>query len=121
MELVGDEVVKTPARGWQSSLKNCQLYNQRMKYTITYIRYLDSCLRNDEFSVNHNFKPVMFEAVGFLIKEDAESVSLARELNEIDKEKNARGTITIPKVVIKERYTLERNKTKESSSPSPSR
>jgi len=102
-------------------LKEKRIKRLSIKYTITYIKCLDNCLRNDEFSVNHNFKPVMFEAVGFLIKEDAESVSLARELNEIDKEKNARGTITIPKVVIKERYTLERNKTKESSSPSPSR
>ena len=51
---------------------------------------------------------MIFEAVGFLVKEDDESVTLARELNEIDGEKNTRGAITIPKVAIQVRYEFER-------------
>jgi hypothetical protein len=78
-----------------------------MKYTIAKIKYLDSCLRNEEFPVKHNFKTVIFEAVGFLIKEDADSVSLARELNEIDGEENVRGTITIPKITILSRKIVK--------------
>jgi len=88
-------------------LKEKRIKRLSIKYTITYIKCLDNCLRNDEFSVNHNFKPVMFEAVGFLIKEDAESVSLARELNEVDGEENVRGTITIPKITILSRKVVK--------------
>jgi len=75
---------------------------------VTYIKYLDSCLRDGEKPINHNFQPVVFEAVGFLVKEDDDAVTLARELNEIDGEENTRGTITIPKIAIQERYVFER-------------
>lgn len=74
---------------------------------INYIKYIDSCLGDTERPVKTGFfECVYFEAVGYLIKEDKISVTLAREIVNIDGEERARGSITIPKVAIVSRKVV---------------
>ena len=73
-----------------------------MKNSTIYIKYLDSVVYDGELPEDHDYKLVIFEAVGFLIKEDKEAVYLSREINTTHGNKR-RAVIGIPKIAILER------------------
>lgn len=74
---------------------------------MIYIKYLDSVVYGDnEFTEDHDYKLVVFEAVGFLIKEDEQAIYLSREINSSHGNKR-RGIIGIPKVAILERREIK--------------
>jgi len=76
-----------------------------MRNSIIYIKYLDSVVYEGEFSEDHNYKLVVFDAIGFLIKEDKEAVYISREVNTTHGNKR-RAVIGIPKVAILERKKI---------------
>lgn len=78
-----------------------------MKHNVIYIKYIDSAVYNQEDRIDRDYKPIEFEAVGFLLKEDEVAVVLAREVRH-DTEHNARAVLVIPKVAILERKVLEK-------------
>ncbi len=77
-----------------------------MKNSIIYIKYLDSVFYDGELSEDHEYKLVVFEAVGFLIKEDAEAVYISREINTTHGNKR-RAVIGIPKIAIKKMEVID--------------
>lgn len=84
-----------------------------MKNSIVYIKYLDSVVYGDgEFPEGHDYKLVIFDAVGFLIREDQEAIYLSREVNTTHGNKR-RAVIGIPKVVILERKDMISDKSVE--------
>lgn len=72
---------------------------------IIYIQYLDSVVYDGELPLDHDFKLVVFDAVGFLIREDEEAVYLSREVNTNHGNKR-RAIIGIPKVAILKRKNM---------------
>jgi hypothetical protein len=81
-----------------------------MRNSIIYIKYLDSVVYGDgEFDESHDYRLVIFEAVGFLIKEDKEAIYLSREVNSTHGNKR-RAVIGIPKCAILERKNIVKGK-----------
>lgn len=74
---------------------------------IIYIKYLDSVVYNEgEYTEDHDFKLVEFDAVGFLIRETKDAVYLSREVNTTFENKR-RSIIGIPKIAILKRKVLK--------------
>lgn len=59
-----------------------------------------------EYTEDHEFKLVEFDAVGFLIKEDDKAVYISREVNTTFLNKR-RAVLGIPKIAILERKNLK--------------
>lgn len=76
-----------------------------MENSIIYIQYLDSVVYDGEFNEDHDYKLVVFDAVGFLIKEDDQAIYLSREINTTHDNKR-RAVIGIPKIAILKRKKL---------------
>lgn len=77
-----------------------------MSKPIIYIKYLDSVFYDGELTEDHDYKLVIFDAVGFLIREDEEAVYISREVNTTHGNKR-RAVIGIPKVAILERKVVK--------------
>lgn len=77
-----------------------------MKNSIIYIKYLDSVFYDAELPEDHEYKLVVFDAVGFLIREDGEAVYISREINTTHGNKR-RAVIGIPKIAILERKDIK--------------
>lgn len=66
------------------------------------IKWLDSNIYNEQGSINDDLKIATIESVGYLLKENEDSIAIARDLIGDD----SRGTLVIPKVCILERYDI---------------
>lgn len=66
------------------------------------IKYLDSTVYHGENLRSHDFKPCIFTATGFLIKEDNQSLTLAQEVryDESFNEHKVRNVLVVPKCAI---------------------
>ncbi|MEA1929324.1 MAG: hypothetical protein U9M92_00335 [Patescibacteria group bacterium] len=83
-----------------------------MKFPIIYVQYLDSAVYDfGEFELDHHFELVIFDAVGWLFKEDEQAVYLAREINTTSNNKT-RAILGIPKINILKRKEFTNPKTK---------
>ncbi|MDP3982981.1 MAG: hypothetical protein Q8Q65_02810 [bacterium] len=83
-----------------------------MKHQIVYVRYTDTAVYDlGEFSPDHDFKLVIFDAIGWLVKEDEAAVYLAREINTTNNN-SLRAVLGIPKVNIIKRQELGAPKAK---------
>lgn len=78
-----------------------------MKNKIIKVSYLDSALYNAEEFRDHNFQPCVFDIVGFFIKEDEKSLTLAREIRTEEAGEKVRGVVVVPKVAIVKRQVLK--------------
>lgn len=76
-----------------------------MKNSIIYVQYLDSVVYDGEFTEDHDYKLVIFDAIGFLIKEDDKAIYLSREINVTHNNKR-RAVIGIPKIAVLKREAI---------------
>lgn len=78
-----------------------------MKNQAIYVQYLDSALYDSgEFKTDHDFKLVIFNAVGWLLREDEQAIYLAREINQSNKD-YVRAVLVIPKIAVLKKKVIK--------------
>lgn len=73
---------------------------------ITRIEYIDPSVYDRENDSHYDFVPAIFHTVGFVLKEDKQTVVIAREMRNDENEERARGVLVIPKVTILKRQEV---------------